>query len=395
VRPSGAVRPPGLAALGAAVGVGLLLSGCATAPAQPESGDPLAGPPSAGAPTAGASTGAPSAGARPLAGADQAAPGASAPAAALRGPGRQAPVLLGSHNDTSTPFNLVSVKALAATPSDGRDLRLRGVRTRTLTATSYDVSYRSADLTVTGVMDVPNRAGRHPLVVLAHGWTDPTRYRSGAMLQRERESLAARDLVALQIDYRNHAGSSREAGGELPAGVPPLGYAQDLVNAVRAVERADLPFVDSSRIGLFGRSMGGGVVLDALAARPDLADAAVLYAPVSSRAADNFRRFARPHPDLSDRVAARFGTPAQRPRLWREASSRSRFDLVDVPVQLHHGTADTVCPVAWSRATAAALRAAGGQVELHEYPGEGHRFGAGWPVMRDRAVAFLQRELGA
>jgi dipeptidyl aminopeptidase/acylaminoacyl peptidase len=164
---------------------------------------------------------------------------------------------------------------------------------------------------------------------------------------------------------------------------------------VRAVERADLPFVDTSRIGLFGRSMGGGVALDALAARPDLADAAVLYAPVSSRAADNFRRFARPHPELSDRVAARFGTPAQRPRLWWEASSRSRFELVDVPVQLHHGTADTVCPAAWSRATAAALREAGGRVELHEYPGEGHRFGARWPVMRDRAVAFLQRELGA
>ena len=309
------------------------------------------------------------------------------------GPGeaaRPAPVLRGPHNDTSTPFNLVSLPALTRHRYDGRDFRLEQVLARGLAFTRHAVSYRSGDLRVTGVMDVPTRPGRAPLVVLAHGWTEPSRYRSGSMLARERELLAEHGFVAFQVDYRNHAGSSSESGDAVAR---PLGYPEDLVNAVRAVRRADLPFVDASRVGLFGRSMGGGVVLNALAARPHLADAAVLYSPVSSRAADSYRRWVVEEPALQARVAGAFGTPRSRPRVWAEASARSYLHRLDLPVQLHHGTADPVCPVGWSRATTAALRASGGHVTLHEYAGEGHRFDAAWPSFMHRAVSFLHERL--
>ena len=313
--------------------------------------------------------------------------GTAAPVVAAR----PAPVLGSAHNDTSTPFNFVSIPALTGHRFDGRGLRLERVLLRTLALTRYAVSYRSGDLRITGVLDAPTRVGRHPLVVMAHGWTDPAAYTSGSMLERERSLLAENGFAALQIDYRNHAGSTRESVGVVAR---PLGYPEDLVNAVRAVERARLPFVDSDRVGLFGRSMGGGVVLNALAARPGLADAAFLYAPVSSSAADNFERWVRDDPALDARVEAAYGTPSSRPGLWKAASSRSYLDRVDLPVLIAHGTADETCPVAWSRATAAALRAGGGDVELVEYPGEGHRFDRAWPAMMHRAVTFLHAHLG-
>jgi len=307
----------------------------------------------------------------------------------LRRPGT-APVLLGAHNDTSTPFNLVSLPALIEHRYDGRNLRLTRVLARELSFTRYAVSYRSGRLTVTGVMNVPTRPGRHPLVVIAHGYGDPTRYTTGGMLEREQTYLAENGFVAFQIDYRNHAGSTRE---DVDPVARPLGYPADLVDAVRAVRRADLPFVDASRIGLFGRSMGGGVVLNALAARPHLARAAVLYSPVSSRAADNYDRWVRDDPGLRRRVVAGYGTPQDNPRFWAEASSRRYVDRVDVPLQIHHGTADGTCPVSWSRATTAALRAAGKDVTLVEYPGEDHRFDRSWSRFMHRAVTFLRARL--
>ncbi len=297
----------------------------------------------------------------------------------------------GAHNDTSTPFNFVSVPALTEHRFDGRRLRLERVLVRTLALTRYAVSYRSGDLRVTGVLDVPTRSGRHPLVVMAHGWTDTDRYTSGSMLERERSMLAENGFAALQIDYRNHAGSSRESAGPV---AEPLGYPADLVNAVRAVKRARLPFVDTDRVGLFGRSMGGGVVLNALAARPGLADAAFLYAPVSSRAADNYRRWVRGTTGLKARVLAAYGTPSSEPEVWRRASSRRYLDRVDLPVLIAHGTADATCPVEWSRATALALREGGGDVELVEYPGQGHKFDRAWAPMMHRAVTFLRARLG-
>ena len=300
-------------------------------------------------------------------------------------------VLLGAHNDTSTPFNLVSLPALIEHRYDGRDLKLTAVLAEELGYTRYAVSYRSGRLTVTGVMNVPTPPGRHPLVVIAHGYGDPTLYTSGSMLEREQAYLAESGFVAFQVDYRNFARSTRETEAYVDR---PLGYPADLVDAVAAVKRARLPFVDANRVGLFGRSMGGGVVLNALAARPDLAKAAVLYSPVSSQASDNYDRWVADDPALRRRVVDAYGSPASNPRFWREASSRSYLDRVAVPVRIGHDTADTVCPLRWSRATAEALRAQGKDVTLHEYPGEEHRFDRAWPRFMHGAVAFLRAELG-
>jgi dipeptidyl aminopeptidase/acylaminoacyl peptidase len=241
------------------------------------------------------------------------------------------------------------------------------------------------------VLSVPNRRGRFPLVVLAHGYQAPARYRTGATLEREQAHLTARGYVVLQPDYRNHGDSDREAALAVRR---PLGYPEDLVNAILAVRRAGLPYVDTSRVGVVGRSMGGGVALNAVAARPGLVDAVVLHSSVSSSAGDNFSRWVEGSGDLERRVVDAYGRPEESPVFWRRASARAYAHRIDVPVQLHHGTADPICPVAWSRATAAALRAAGQSVALVEYPGQVHTFDEAWPAMMERTGGFLDRHLG-
>lgn len=301
-----------------------------------------------------------------------------------------APVVHGAADDTSTPFTLVSLPALAHHRYDGRGLRI----TRTLATgpvlSRYAVRYRSGDLRITGVLGVPSGGGRHPVVVVAHGYADPRAYTTGSMMVREQVALVRSGFVSLAIDYRNYAGSSRETGDPVAR---PLGYPADLVNAVAAVRASRLPFLDGSRVGLLGRSMGGGVVLDALAARPHLALAAVLSSPVSSLAGDQYARWVALDGPLRTRVVRAYGTPSTNPVFWREASARSYLGRVDVPLQIHHGTADRMCPVRWSEATTAALRARGKDVTLYEYPGEGHRFDAAWPTVMERTLEFLHEHL--
>lgn len=296
-----------------------------------------------------------------------------------------------AHNDTTTPFNLVSLPALIAHEYDAGPLRVDHLVADEVASRRYHVTYRSGSLDVSGQLSLPKRQGRFPLVVIAHGYEPPAGYRSGVALAREQSHLAARGYAVLLTDYRNHADSDRERGAAPVAA--PLGYPEDVVNAVLAVRRAGLDSVDTSRVAVLGRSMGGGVALAAVAARPDLVDALVLSSPVSSSAVDNLERWVVPGGRLDDRVRAAYGTPQSNPAFWREASVRGYLDRVDVPVQVHHGTADTVTPVEWSRTTVDALRAAGQSVELFEYPGEGHRVDEAWGTMARRITGFLDEHV--
>ena len=90
--------------------------------------------------------------------------------------------------------------------------------------------------------------------------------------------------------------------------------------------------------------MGGGVTLNALVAQPGLVDAAVIYASVSSMAADNWKQFYRPSEDRSRtnrRIARTYGLPDDSPEFWRAASPRPYFDRVTEPLLVHHGIKTT------------------------------------------------------
>ncbi len=288
-----------------------------------------------------------------------------------------------AHNDTSTPFNLVSMPALIHHRYDGRGLVVRQVGTDP-GVVHYSIRYRSAGLRITGTMTAPAQTGRHPVVLLAHGYLPPAQYRSRRYGHRERLFLARRGYVVVQPDYRNYGGSTQESDGFVAR---PRGYPEDLLNAVRALRRAGLPIVRRGPVNLFGRSMGGGAALQALAARPRLFRSLVLSSPLSSRAADTFHRWVQPGTPLFDRVVTGYGRPHDNPAFWHAASVRRWFRRIDVPVVVHHGTADDVCPIRWSRRTVRALREHGAGAELHVYRGQGHRFtGMAWKRMMARAV---------
>lgn len=290
--------------------------------------------------------------------------------------------------DVSHP---VSLPALMARRYDGRSLRLGRVLARTDRYTRRAVSYRSGDLRISGIINVPEGTGPFPVLVLLHGYIDPDVYVTGQGLMREQDYLARRGYVVLHVDYRNHAGSEQDPAAERRLR---LGYTEDAVNAVLAVRRSRLPFLDGDRVGLLGRSMGGGVTFNTLVARPGLVDAAVVFAPVSSWTPDNFDRWIRgERPQLAARIVNRYGSPEDSPEFWRQVSPRTYFGRITEPLLIHHGTADESCPIRWTRSTYAALRRAGRDARLFVYDGEAHAFGPQWPQSMRRTVRFFDRHL--
>ncbi|MFC0626355.1 alpha/beta hydrolase family protein [Kribbella deserti] len=296
-----------------------------------------------------------------------------------------------SASPTASPVNPVSMQALIQKKYDGRGLRLGRVLDRNAAYTRYAITYLSGRLTISGVLNVPNGAGPYPAVVLNHGYIDPAIYTTGRGLAREQDYLARRGFIVLHTDYRNHAGSSDDPRADLNLRI---GYVEDVVNAVHAVKAA--PKVAPNRIGMLGRSMGGGITYSVLAAQPGLIDAAVVFASTSSDAAQNFNHFIRNdrgNAAITSAVIKAHGSPEARPEFWRNMSPVNFFDRVTEPVLIHHGDSDDTCPIAWSRAAHAALTRAGKRSALHVYPGEQHAFDRLWPLSMQRTVAFLRQNL--
>ncbi|WP_205856696.1 alpha/beta hydrolase family protein [Phytoactinopolyspora endophytica] len=287
----------------------------------------------------------------------------------------------------------VSLPAMMEQEFDGRDLEVGDVIEDVGAYTRYEVTYRSGDLTISGIMNVPAGDGPFPVLILAHGYIDPEIYTTGRGLAREQDYLARQGYVVLHTDYRNYAGSDDDPENEVRLR---LGYTEDVINAVLAVRESSLPYVDGDRVGLLGRSMGGGIALNTLVVEPGLVDAAVIYASVSSDTVDNFDRWTRGNPDaaeLTEEIIDAYGSPEDNSQFWRDVSPVTFFDQVADPVLMHHGTDDDTCPIEWAHTTADALDDAGADVTLEVYEGEQHAFEPQWQDSIELTAEFFDEHL--
>ncbi|NND74822.1 MAG: S9 family peptidase [Ilumatobacter sp.] len=116
---------------------------------------------------------------------------------------------------------------------------------------------------------------------------------------------------------------------------------------------------------IVGGSSGGLTVLGVLADHPDLVACGVASYPVADLAS---------LADVTHRFEAHYTDTLVGASSFEELSPIHRAARITAPLLLFHGTDDEVVPIAQSESVAAAIRAAGGSVELVVYDGEGHGF---------------------
>ncbi|HEY5981555.1 MAG TPA: alpha/beta fold hydrolase [Microlunatus sp.] len=342
---------------------------------------------------------APTAGNTPSGAVSSAAPPPSAGPASPTATAPTSPTARPTPTPTPTPTpskkpDPISVQALIEKDYNGDKLKLGRVINRTAAYMTRIVTYRSEKLTVSGVMLVPDGKGPFPVLVLNHGYIDPDTYFPGQGMPREHDHLARQGYVVFHTDYRGHASGDDDKDVDYELRLP---YAVDTVNAVYAVKRSKLDFLDGDRVGWLGRSMGGNVTLNALVAQPNLVDAAVIYASTSSLAAQNWKQFYRASDDrqsVNRKIDRTYGLPEDSPAFWKAASPKTYFDRVSDPLMVHHGTADDTCPISWSEDIVDTLEEKGKDVTFHRYKGAGHTFeGATWQRSIERTVDFFDEHL--
>jgi pimeloyl-ACP methyl ester carboxylesterase len=113
------------------------------------------------------------------------------------------------------------------------------------------IEFQSGSAVVRGWLRIPNGAGPHPLVILAHGLGGLKEWDIPAVA----DALVGSGIAALAFDYRNFGDSDGTPREE----VDHCGQIEDFRSALTfASMRSE---IDAERIGLWGTSLGGRNVL--------------------------------------------------------------------------------------------------------------------------------------
>lgn len=291
----------------------------------------------------------------------------------------------------TTQFNPISIRYFSEKNFDGSDFKVGEILDRELTYTKYYITYESAGLTISGIMNVPQGKGPFPVLFLNHGYIDPEVYTNGRGLKREQDYLARQGYIIIHSDYRNHAGSDKEADVNYPD--LRFGYAEDVINGIEAFKKANLNYADTEKIGMLGHSMGGGIAEIIAVSKPNLVKAIVLFAPVSADQKDSFEKWTEKDPERRELTIENYGSPKDNPDFWRNASPIYFFDKVQVPIIFHHGKSDAECDLKWSQRAVATLQASGKDATLYSYPGEGHEFAKAWPQVMKISLDFFDKHV--
>ena len=239
--------------------------------------------------------------------------------------------------------NPYSVEALRARSYGEGELSVEKMWESQADFTRYYITYPSDGLTIHGFINIPKGKGPFPVIIALHGYIPASEYQTRDYSTRYADSIARKGYIVLHPNLRNFPPSDS---------VPRTrdyhsGYVADVLNLLQLVRKQAgqegiFKNAELQRLGIWGRSLGGGIALRVVSIVPEI-KAAVLYGAVSQRysnAAAGFAVF-----DLS--------------------ASQAAFSL-------HHGEEDETIEPSWTATLNQQLLDLGKEVEYFTYPGQPH-----------------------
>lgn len=299
---------------------------------------------------------------------------------------------------TPFPFQELTIPYLQSR-SYQSTLNEKSVFDQTTTYTSYLTSYDSDGLRINALLTIPKSeepVGGYPAVVFVHGYIPPNSYRTTEKYEDYVDYMARNGMVVLKIDLRGHGDSQGEASGAYYSS----DYVIDVLNAYAALEGAD--FVDKQRIGLWGHSMAGNVILRAVSTKKSIPKAVIWAGAVYTyqdlaelRISDDSYT---PPAQVSERrrkreeLAELHGQFSPDSWFWQMVPPTNYLDNVQTALQVHHAVDDDVVSVEYSRNLAEIMSTTDIDFELFEYPTGGHNMiGQTFSRAMQRTVDFLQQ----
>lgn len=266
---------------------------------------------------------------------------------------------------------------------------------------SYLTSYKSDGLKVNGLLTIPSGDEPErgwPAIVFIHGYIPPSQYATKGQYADYVDYLARNGFVVFKIDLRGHGESEGQPGG----GYFGADYVIDALNARAALQASD--FVNPDKIGFWGHSMAGNILLRSFVVRPEIPGVVIWAGAVYSYedrekygiSDSSFQPSTNPTGvGRRQRITQLYGSAKSGHPFWKQMAATSYLQDLKGAIEIHHAIDDNVVDIAYSRDLMSMLDKTSVPHELHEYPSGGHNLtGGSFVQAMDGTVAFYKKHLG-
>jgi dipeptidyl aminopeptidase/acylaminoacyl peptidase len=267
----------------------------------------------------------------------------------------------------------------------------------------YIASYLSENLKIYGLLTIPRGikpSSGWPTIVFNHGYIRPNQYRTTGYYIPYIRSLSNAGYIVFMPDYRGHDKSDGEPDSQYFS----PSYTIDALNAMYSLR--GFKDVNPERIGMWGHSDGGNVIMRAITARPNDIKVAVIWGGVMApykELTSNWQlkvAYQQPEYDLKienknrDELLAEYGSPSVNIKFWSAIDPLEFLSETNTPIQLHAGEKDEEVPIEYSQNLHDKLLSLNKISEFYIYPNGDHNIiNPNYHLAMQRTIEFFDRYL--
>src|SRR3990167_7682839 len=167
------------------------------------------------------------------------------------------------------PLDKYTIEALAATNFVPSEITIGKVLKDEENLTSYIFYFYPQGKKVSGLLVVPKKSGRHPVIVMFRGYIDREIYSTGIGTVRAAEAFVQNGFIAISPDFLRYGQSDNPSENPVEERFQTYTTALTLLSSLKNLNIAAASpnlnaRIDDTKVGIWGHSNGGQIALTIL-----------------------------------------------------------------------------------------------------------------------------------